>query len=86
MARGGSGDVLAGFAASLLAQGLEPAEAAAAAVRLHGAAGMRCALRSSKVAMLPHELPRRWAASCWSVGCERSAPLLLSRGAGGGNG
>lgn len=27
--------------------------------------------------------PRRWAASCWSVGCERSAPLLLSRGAGG---
>ena len=68
MARGGSGDVLAGFAASLLAQGLEPAEAAAAAVRLHGAAGMRCALRSSKVAMLPHELP------------EALGGLLLERG------
>ena len=57
MARGGSGDVLAGFAAALLAQGMEPAEAAAAAVRLHGAAGERCARQRSRVAMLPHELP-----------------------------
>lgn len=57
MARGGSGDVLAGFAAALLAQGMEPAEAAAAAVRLHGAAGERCTRQRSRVAMLPHELP-----------------------------
>ncbi len=57
LSRGGSGDVLAGFAASLLAQRMDAAEAAAVAVALHGAAGERCARHTSKVSMLPHELP-----------------------------
>ena len=39
MARGGSGDVLAGMITALLAQGLNPFEASAAAVYLHGLAG-----------------------------------------------
>ena len=39
MAKGGSGDVLAGLLTSLLAQGMEAAEAAACAVWLHGTAG-----------------------------------------------
>jgi len=39
MASGGMGDVLTGVIAGLLAQGLQPAEAAATGARLHGAAG-----------------------------------------------
>ena len=56
MAKGGSGDVLAGMAASLLAQKTEPFTAAYAAVCLHGAAGDRCAERLSQHAMLPTDL------------------------------
>jgi ADP-dependent NAD(P)H-hydrate dehydratase / NAD(P)H-hydrate epimerase len=43
MATGGAGDVLAGVIASLLAQGLDAGQAAAAGVYLHGVAGDRAA-------------------------------------------
>lgn len=56
MARGGSGDVLAGMIGALLAQGMQPFEAAYAAVCIHGAAGDRCAARLSEHAMLPTDL------------------------------
>lgn len=41
LATGGTGDVLAGIAAALLAQGLPPFEAGCAAVFVHGAAAAR---------------------------------------------
>ncbi len=62
MAKGGSGDVLAGMIGGLLAQGKSPFEAARAAVYLHGMAGDCCADRLGQTAMLPtdmiEELPK----------------------------
>lgn len=56
MAKGGSGDVLAGMVASFAAQGMEPFSTAAGAVYLHGLAGDRCAESLSQTAMLPTDL------------------------------
>ena len=56
MAKGGSGDVLAGMAASLLAQGMSPEAAAISAVYYHGLAGDRCRDKYSSRAMLPTDL------------------------------
>ncbi|MDE7245695.1 MAG: NAD(P)H-hydrate dehydratase [Oscillospiraceae bacterium] len=56
MAKGGSGDVLAGMILSLLGQGAEPFEAAAAAVWLHGRAGDLCARELTEYAMTPADL------------------------------
>jgi NAD(P)H-hydrate epimerase len=56
LAKGGSGDILAGMIASFCAQGLAVEEAAACAVHLHGLAGERAQARLSAYAMLPSEL------------------------------
>ncbi len=56
LARGGSGDVLAGMLAALLAQGLPAFDAARCAVWLHGAAADACAARTSMMTMLPHDI------------------------------
>lgn len=56
MAVGGSGDVLAGMIAALVAQGLSPEDAARCGVYLHGAAGDRAAARLSQHAMLPSDM------------------------------
>lgn len=53
MAKGGSGDLLAGMLASLAAQGMEPLKAAAAAVYLHGLAGDEAAKHYSMCGMTP---------------------------------
>lgn len=58
MARGGSGDVLAGMIAGFLAQGLPAEHAAACAVYLHGAAGDLAAQESSMLGMLPSDMLR----------------------------
>ena len=56
MATGGSGDVLAGILLALLGQGLAPAEAAAAAAWLHGAAGDYCAEAWGEYGMTPSDM------------------------------
>lgn len=56
MAKGGSGDVLAGMIASFTAQGVPPLQAALTGVYLHGLAGDRCADKWSERGMLPSDL------------------------------
>ncbi len=56
MATGGSGDVLSGILVSLLAQGMNPLDAAKAAVFLHGSAGDKAALKKGERGMLPSDI------------------------------
>ncbi len=56
MAVAGSGDVLAGMIAGLVAQGFSPFDAARCGVYLHGAAGDLAAARLSQHAMLPTDI------------------------------
>ena len=56
MAVGGSGDVLSGILTALLGQGIEPLEATACAVYLHGAAGDLCAKELGQYGMLPTDM------------------------------
>lgn len=57
MATGGSGDVLAGLLAALLAQGMDPFGAACLAVHAHGRAGDLVAERLSQTGMIAEDLP-----------------------------
>jgi len=66
LARAGTGDVLAGTIAGLLAQGMDPFEASAAGVWLHAQAGLAAAefygstagvLAGDLIEMLPYLLP-----------------------------
>ena len=56
LARGGSGDVLAGMTSALLACGLSACEAAACTVWLHGAAADRAARQKGEYGMLPQDI------------------------------
>ena len=61
LAKGGSGDILAGAIASLLATGLAPYDAARIGVCLHGAAGDRMEKRFSPLGVRPTDLPEAMA-------------------------
>ncbi len=56
MAKGGSGDVLAGMVLSLLGQGMEPFDACCSAVYLHALAGDLAACDLTERAMTPSDL------------------------------
>ena len=56
MAKGGSGDVLAGILLAFIAQGVPAFDAACAAVWLHGAAGDAAARRIGEYGMTPDDL------------------------------
>lgn len=56
MAKGGSGDVLAGIIGAFIAQGMSPENSATAGVHIHGKAGDICSQRLSQQSMLPTDL------------------------------
>ncbi len=56
LSKGGSGDVLAGLLTGLLAQGMEPYEAACSAVFIHSRAGKAVAERMGVRTMLPTDV------------------------------
>jgi len=56
LARGGSGDVLAGIISGLVCRGIAPFEAAVCGVYLHGEAAARTAARLSETGMLPGDI------------------------------
>ncbi len=64
MATGGTGDVLTGLVTALLAQGMEPFEAAQLGVYLHGLAGDLAARSVSKPGLIASDLPR-WLGEAW---------------------
>ncbi len=75
LAKGGSGDVLAGLLTGLLAQGMTEEDAAACAVGIHSLAGKLCAGEHGVRAMLPTMLPRYYETAFkmlkWEEGMEK---------------
>ena len=63
MATGGSGDVLTGLIAALLAQGMQPFDAAQLGAHLHGLAGDLAASELSQPGLIASDLPRYLAAA-----------------------
>lgn len=61
LAKAGSGDVLAGMLASVIASGVDPISAAALSVYFHGLAADNLALRLSPLGVTPSDLPREIA-------------------------
>lgn len=70
MAKGGSGDVLAGMVLSLIGQGADPLDAAVCAVWLHNRAGVLCRKELTEYAMTPADLIRRLGAVFRELGLE----------------
>jgi NAD(P)H-hydrate epimerase len=78
LATGGTGDVLAGTIGSLLAQGLQPFDAARLGVYLHGLAGDSVSERIGDAGLLASDLPDPIA-----IARKRLAAIAERRSAGG---
>lgn len=68
LAKGGSGDVLTGLIASLLAQGASPIQAAAGGVWLHGRAGDLAAEALTEYCVTPEDVIRQMPAAFAELG------------------
>ena len=68
LAKGGSGDVLAGMIAALAAQGLDAKQAAVCGVYLHGLAADRLAERMGLAGMLARDVIEELPAALKSIG------------------
>ena len=81
LATGGTGDVLLGLTAGLLAQGLDATAAAALAAYLHGAAADALAARQGHSGLqagdLPRAIPPTLAALRAELPCDGSDPRLV---------
>lgn len=69
MASGGSGDVLAGILAGLMAQGIEPFEASCAAVWLHGRAGDLAAAEKAQACITAMDLIEKLPDAFRDISC-----------------
>ncbi len=67
LAKAGSGDVLAGFLASLIASGADPLLGAVSAVYFHGRAADRLSASFSELGVTPSDLPREIAVAVASL-------------------
>ena len=56
MAKGGSGDILAGMIAAFVAQGISPEKSSCCGVYIHGSAGDRAAKKLSQYGMIPTDM------------------------------
>ena len=74
MATGGTGDVLTGLIAALLAQKMDAFDATQLGVYLHGLAGDLAAKELSKAALIASDLPRYLGEAWKSLGRVRRAP------------
>lgn len=80
LATGGTGDVLSGMVGGLLAQGLEPFEAAALGVWIHGAAGDRLAERQGPGGALAGEVADAVPAAVQALRARLPGPRTLGVG------
>jgi len=74
MATAGAGDVLTGIIASLLGQGLNPADASALGVFIHGMAGDKAAATTGEYSLIASDLINALPAAFMELqGCDRGA-------------